>query len=566
MRDYYRSLCLGLLVLGGLLLARVNPACADHPLAGKWLIKGYEVADLNTFWLVDVKEKKGKLTGELLDTSFPVFKQAKVEDVRGDKTSLHMALSVKNTKFSVHAYVPKGAKETKNLLGSVSIGSNLLLVKLERTKEKEIDPKTAREHGPAAEDFKELGKAKTRETVVSALRKFLKKHPERPITVLATKFLFRFGKKSLSTDEFAKYAKSALGVAEKFGPEAKQATIKEMIALLLQSDKGSKVALDYARQLKAALPKDATNNQRYDVFKILLAALKKNKKMEEVQQVQAELAKLGRKLDEEFEKKNISFKLQNYAGRKKGSKRVVVVELFTGAQCPPCVSADIAFDALLKTFNPKQVALLQYHLHIPGPDPLANKTTEDRAEYYNVNGTPYIFINGKNVPKIGGYREHGEARYETMMDVLKKDLEEKADAKLDLNVSRSGDEIKMTAKVSDLAKTGKNARLRFIVFEDVVHYVGSNGQRLHQHVVRAMPAGQDGIAMEEKSGTYTATLNVAKLRTTLTEYLHEYAKIRPFPNEDRPLKLGQLYVVALVQTNDDQAILQAVQAEVPKGK
>ena len=53
-------------------------------------------------------------------------------------------------------------------------------------------------------------------------------------------------------------------------------------------------------------------------------------------------------------------------------KRVVVVELFTGAECPPCVSADVAFDALLETYKPNEVVLLEYHLHIPGPDPLTN--------------------------------------------------------------------------------------------------------------------------------------------------------------------------------------------------
>ena len=50
----------------------------------------------------------------------------------------------------------------------------------------------------------------------------------------------------------------------------------------------------------------------------------------------------------------------------------VLVELFTGAECPPCVAADLAFDALGKTYKPTDVVLLEYHLHIPGPDALTN--------------------------------------------------------------------------------------------------------------------------------------------------------------------------------------------------
>ena len=46
-----------------------------------------------------------------------------------------------------------------------------------------------------------------------------------------------------------------------------------------------------------------------------------------------------------------------YAGRKGKSDRVVLVELFTGAQCPPCVTADLAFDALDKTYKPDDVVL-----------------------------------------------------------------------------------------------------------------------------------------------------------------------------------------------------------------
>ena len=41
--------------------------------------------------------------------------------------------------------------------------------------------------------------------------------------------------------------------------------------------------------------------------------------------------------------------------------RAVLVELFTGSQCPPCVAADLAFDTLAKTYKPADAILLEYH-------------------------------------------------------------------------------------------------------------------------------------------------------------------------------------------------------------
>ena len=56
------------------------------------------------------------------------------------------------------------------------------------------------------------------------------------------------------------------------------------------------------------------------------------------------------------------------------------MEIFTGAECPPCVAADVGFDALLKSYKPTEFIGLQHHLHIPGPDPLTNADTVARAD------------------------------------------------------------------------------------------------------------------------------------------------------------------------------------------
>ncbi len=70
------------------------------------------------------------------------------------------------------------------------------------------------------------------------------------------------------------------------------------------------------------------------------------------------------------------------------------MELFTGTQCSACVAADVAFGALEQTYKPNELALIQYHMHIPGPIPLANAETQERWDYYakvhpdKILGTP----------------------------------------------------------------------------------------------------------------------------------------------------------------------------------
>ena len=129
----------------------------------------------------------------------------------------------------------------------------------------------------------------------------------------------------------------------------------------------------------------------------------------EAKEIAARLAVLETKLDDEYIKSVPPFKPTMFAGRKDpGGNRVVMMELFTGAQCPPCVAADVAFDALLKSYKPTELVLVQYHMHIPGSDPMTNPDTIARWDYYrkhfaeNIRGVPSSLFNGKPVAGGGG--------------------------------------------------------------------------------------------------------------------------------------------------------------------
>ena len=98
--------------------------------------------------------------------------------------------------------------------------------------------------------------------------------------------------------------------------------------------------------------------------------------------------------------------------------------------------------------------------------------------------------------------------------------------------------------------------------EEAVRYVGGNQLRFHHRVVRDLPGGAAGIALKAKTGKQQATVDLAKLRERLTEYLTEVGKKTPFPNESRPLDLKNLYVVAFVQNDENKEVLQSVQVKV----
>jgi hypothetical protein len=242
--------------------------------------------------------------------------------------------------------------------------------------------------------------------------------------------------------------------------------------------------------------------------------------------------------------------------------------LFTGAQCPPCVAADVAFDAALKAYKPSEVAFLEYHLHIPGPDPFTNTATKARAEFYGgeIRGTPTTLVDGKTTPGLGGSRQGGEKSYETLSKLINEQLETAVGARVKLSVKRNGDKVDMEADVSGLKKPGKNVRLRFVLVENVARFQGRNNQRLHHHVVRDFPGGVDGKALTGRGDTAKASVALDELRTKLKAAIDKLDVNGRFFNGERPVAFKDLKIVAFVQDDDSKKILQAAQADVPAAK
>jgi hypothetical protein len=291
----------------------------------------------------------------------------------------------------------------------------------------------------------------------------------------------------------------------------------------------------------------------------------------------ADLAKVSRaaadtidaELDAEYKKEGIGFTAEKYAGRKnKDANRVAVFELFTGAMCPPCVAADLAFDGLEDAYTPKELVMLQYHQHVPGPDPMTNPDTLARWKYYQdkfpqqVRGVPTSVFDGKPQGGTGGLRPDAKKKYDVYRTIIDATLEKTTDVTVTGTVKLEGGEVKVDATIGK----ADGATVRIVLAEEEVRYLGSNGIRLHHMVVRSMFGKGEGWKVADlKDGKATASVKLDDLKKSLTEYMDTYHKeTNKFSNPDRPLKFEHLKVIVLVQNDETGEILNAAQFDVTK--
>jgi hypothetical protein len=363
------------------------------------------------------------------------------------------------------------------------------------------------------------------------------------------------------------YAKAAVPYGSRY-----QTEMALQLAELLGVKKDyATIGLVYANTAAQALGSKASADRQDRVLTALAAAQRNAGQTTAADATDAKIVQLQTILDKEYLAKMPPFQPGAYAGRKAKSDRAVVMELFTGAQCPPCVAADLAFDSMEKTYKPSELILIQYHLHIPGPDPLTNPACEARWAYYrdrfkeDVGGTPTTAFNGK--PKAGGGGAIGraETKYKEYREIIDTLLEEPAKASLALKATQSGDTVSMKAEVSSLNEPGAKKRLRFVLVEDTVRYTGGNKLRFHHMVVRDLPGGPDGMPLPETVSTQTASATLPNIRMDLTKYLDEFALKRPFPKRDRPMAMEHLKAIAFVQDDETAEILQAVVVDVKSG-
>lgn len=339
--------------------------------------------------------------------------------------------------------------------------------------------------------------------------------------------------------------------------------------LAMAAMKGQKSAaaslLELAQEAEKSIDEEKDMEGKVEALAMIASAAAASNKKDLVDTVNQRLQGYESRLDDNYKKNVPPFKPEKVA--EKSGVRPVVMELFTGAQCPPCVAADVAFDALGDTYSPANVILLQYHLHIPGADPMTNPDSLDRQKYYSedVRGTPSTFFNGNSEAGGGGNMGMSEGKYKQYRGLIDRLLDKKPAATVNLNATRKGEtiEIEASAKLADKPGEKSKPTLRLVLTEEIVKYVGGNKLRFHHHVVRDMPGGAQGTALNASGeATKKMTLNLDTLRGEIESYLSDYEKTRKFAGTKPASDLKHVSVVAFVQDDETREILGAAQIEV----
>jgi tetratricopeptide (TPR) repeat protein len=255
------------------------------------------------------------------------------------------------------------------------------------------------------------------------------------------------------------------------------------------------------------------------------------------------------------------------------SNRLVLAEIFTGAGCPPCVAADLAFDAAMERYSRKDLAVVMYHMHIPLPDPLTNKATVERAKYYGINSVPSFGIDGV-MGGGGGARSATKNVYNRILPDIEKALDAPAGAQVTLEASVIGGAVKVRATASGLKGEGDPVKLQILLVEEMISYSGENGVRFHPMVVRSI-AGENygGIKVDRAApAPVDHVFDLAEITAETQKYIDEYEKTRTetqptFAFSRKPVAMnpGNLSVVAFLQDEKSKKVLQSTYVRIGGG-
>ncbi|HEV3202987.1 MAG TPA: hypothetical protein VGY77_01330, partial [Gemmataceae bacterium] len=490
------------------------------------------------FWLIQLEFKADKWTGKVLDSG-PGVVAATLENVQATKEHLHIQLKIQGQLIRFDGKIAREAKD--KIQGTLDNNKELSLAQLDRTVLTSLkDPYEVNKEILAKNDGPEVFDA-------------------------AVAMLQQASEKKVKPEEVRSIADRAFKTADRYGTRWQKEIALRIADVLAQQESQVKSGVEYARLAERLLEPGDDAQLQIRVLEVLANALLKSGKADETKDLMARIETLEKKADDEYAKRIPPLATEPFAGRKKKSDRAVLIELFTGAQCLPCVAADVAFDAVAKTYKSTEVILLEYHLHIPGPDPLSNSDCEARMDYYGpavVEGTPTILFNGKPGATGGGSLDVARSKYKEYRAVIDPLVETPAKVKLKVGTVRQKDKIDAMVEVSDLEGPAENLFLRLALVENQVRYVGGNQVRFHHQVVRAFPGGAKGFELKSKNLKQSVHVDLGDLRKALAKYLEDFNKTNPFPNAKRPLDLKQLSIVAFVQNDKTKEILQAAQVEV----
>jgi hypothetical protein len=258
----------------------------------------------------------------------------------------------------------------------------------------------------------------------------------------------------------------------------------------------------------------------------------------------------------EARQRQLPFPVERFEPTKEWKGKTVLAELFTGSECPPCVASDLGFDGLIESFKSEHLAVLEYHLPIPRPDPIMNMATRRRGRYYGVNSAPSVFFDGESFAGGGGARQMAEEKYKLYAAEVKSRVYAEPELRLKVSAKLAGDDIRVRFSADkDLA--GVDYQFALVQEEEI--YRGGNGIVYHKMVVRDFLTLNRAAAKDKN-----ARFNIVQAEKDAEARLAEVEKERGFTFEERHSRLDRtrLLVVFFLQDGLTKKVYNAAVAKL----
>jgi hypothetical protein len=532
---------------------------SESPYQGAWKVIALPPGRDVTLWIVEISEQDGKPHARIVAPQTP---QSTVTFAKADDVSLRIGIKTPFLTYTAVGYRPKDSSQPQQLLGSLEARGRRDMLRMERTTATELPPGGTVTPMPAAEALAQADSLRNPPERERAFRDVMSKFQGQSAAFHAALELTALAAEAGAPDlELRARAEHTMKTAAPYGREMELQAALQVARQFARGERQGVLAVDYARKAQKLLADDDPPMVQVRVLRTLGLALRKTGQSVAARPLEARADQLDEALDKEYEQGMLPFATEAFSGRKTLSDRVVAVELFTSSSCPFCVAADSACAGLDKSFGRKDLAILAYHLPAPLPDPLANRDSEERAAFYRVQTTAALLINGKLGPVVGGSIIEAKDRYDDLRKAILPQLEVLSPIRLKVSAVRRGDKVDILTEASDLPAS-ETLRLRLALLEEKVRRFGPNGQRLHFHVVRALLGGAAGTPLRNKTVRESMTISLQSLSRSLHDYLAKFAPIQTFLEDERPMELRGLKVVALVQDDKTREILQVAQADV----
>jgi hypothetical protein len=247
----------------------------------------------------------------------------------------------------------------------------------------------------------------------------------------------------------------------------------------------------------------------------------------------------------EAKRRELPYHPEEFAAPADWKGKAVLAEIFTGSECPPCAGADIGFDGLIESVPEKYVAILEYHLPIPRPDPMINPATKARQQYYGVNSTPSTFFDGEAKAGGGGGRANAVEKYKEYLAEINPRLNAQPATKLGAKAIRTGDEITVEVAVE---KPVEGTEIFVVLIEKEVRFKGGNGIVFHKMVVRDFKA----VTPEAPKTVFDLAASEQATDAYLTEFEKTYDRIPNYKFAKRCNQIDRNALRAVVFVQDKQ--------------